>query len=472
MMHKAVAGALALLALGAIGAAYVVEQVGVTPRALAPYIEKRTSGHNPFIVKAGQASAGLLLQLDRGEPALPAALAVTLGAQPGAVGVDARGGIAVATPDALRAALAQANPGDTITLLPGVYRFGGAPLDVNRPGRAGLPIVVRAAQPGSAQLEFDLVEGFRVKAPYWRFENLAIRGVCAEDRYCEHAFHVVGAASHFVARNNTLTDFNAHIKINGEQGRFPDHGLIEQNTLTATRARQTSNPVTPIDLVAANGWTMRANLISDFLKGEGDMVSYGAFAKGGGSGNVFERNLVWCERNLHGPGQRVGLSLGGGGTGAAVCRDGRCITEQEQGIVRANLVMGCSDVGIYLNSAARSSVVDNTLLDTGGIDVRYATSSARLDGNLVDGPIRSRDSGLLHLEDNRSTALWQMFAGYHPVRSLFAAPASSDLAWRSGAPERASNALGGIDLCGAKRGRSAVYGAFDDFSGCLARQGR
>jgi len=472
MMRKAMAGAVALLALGAIGAAYVVEQVGVTPRALAPYIEKRISGHNPVIVKAGQVSAALLLRLDRGEPALPAALAVTLGAQPGAVGVDAAGAIMVATPDALRAALAQANPGDTITLLPGMYRFGGAPLDVNRPGRAGLPIVVRAAKPGSAQLEFDLVEGFRVKAPHWRFENLAIRGVCGEDRYCEHAFHVVGAASHFVARNNTLTDFNAHIKINGEQGRFPDDGLIEQNTLTATRVRQTSNPVTPIDLVAANGWTIRANLISDFIKGEGDMVSYGAFAKGGGSGNVFERNLVWCERTLRGPGQRVGLSLGGGGTGAAVCRDGRCITEQEQGILRANLVMGCSDVGIYLNSAARSSVVDNTLLDTAGIDVRFATSSARLDGNLVDGPIRSRDSGLRHLEDNRSTALWQMFAGYHPVRSLFEAPGSGDLAWRGGVPERDASAVGGIDLCGAKCGRSATYGAFDDFSGCLARQAR
>jgi len=473
MMRKSVAGALALLVLGAAGAAYLVERVGVTPRALAPYIEKRTSGHNPVIVKAGQVSAALLLRLDRGEAALPADFAITLGAQPAAVGVNAPGAIEVATPDALRAALAQANPGDTITLLPGVYRFGGAPLDVNRSGRASAPIVVRALKPGSAQLEFDLMEGFRVKAPHWRFENLAIRGVCAEDRYCEHAFHVVGAASHFVARNNTITDFNAHFKINGEQGRFPDDGLIEQNTLTATRVRRTSNPVTPIDLVAANGWIMRANVISDFIKGEGDLISYGAFAKGGGSGNVFERNLVWCERTLRGaPGQRVGLSLGGGGTGKEVCRDGRCITEQEQGTLRANLVLGCSDVGMYLNSAARSSVVDNTVLDTGGIDVRFATSSARLDGNLVDGPIRSRDNGLLHLEDNRSTPLWQLFAGYHPVRNLFAAPASGDLHWDGSAPGRASGATAGTDLCGAQRGKSAIYGAFDDFNSCLVNRAR
>ena len=52
------------------------------------------------------------------------------------------------------------------------------------------------------------------------------------------------------------------------------------------------------------------------------------------------------------------------------------------------------------------------------------------------------------------------------------APGSGDLAWRGGVPERDASAVGGIDLCGAKRGRSAVYGAFDDFSGCLARQGR
>jgi parallel beta-helix repeat protein len=469
MMRKAVVGALALLVVGAVGAAYLVEQAGVTPRALAPYIAKRTSGHNPIIVKAGEVTASTLLRLDRGEPALPLNLATTLGAQARAAGSDAPGAIDVATPAALRAALARAEPGDTITLLPGVYRFSDRPLDIDRPGRAGAPIVVRAGQPGSAQLEFAVMEGFRVKAPHWRFENLAIRGTCVEDRYCEHAFHVVGAARHFTARNNTITDFNAHFKINGESGRFPDNGLIEQNTLSATRVRQTRNPVTPIDLVAASGWTIRANVIDNFIKGEGDQISYGAFAKGGGSGNVFERNLIWCERTLRGaPGQRVGLSLGGGGTGKEVCRDGRCITEQEGSTLRANLVMGCSDVGMYLNSAARSTITDNTVLDTAGIDVRFATSSARLDGNLVDGPIRSRDNGLLHLEDNRSTPLWQLFAGYHPVRSLFLDAASGDLHWRGAAPERASGQAGGTDLCGAKRSSAVVYGAFGDFSACQA----
>ncbi|MFS2021327.1 right-handed parallel beta-helix repeat-containing protein, partial [Massilia sp. CT11-108] len=306
------------------------------------------------------------------------------------VGQDGAG-IQVATPEALRAALLQASPGDLITLAPGTYRFQGKSIDVPRPGRADAPIVVRAAQPGTVHIELETLEGFVVGAPYWRFENLNIDGVCRADDDCEHAFHVIGNGHHFASVNNTIRDFNAHIKINGAGGRFPDDGLIEHTTLTATRARATANPVTPVDLVAASGWTLRANLITDFAKRDGNQVSYGAFAKGGGRNNVFERNVVWCEQMLRGlPGQRVGLSLGGGGTGHEFCRDGRCITEQEGGTLRANLIVGCSDAGIYLNKAAGSKVFDNTLVDTTGIDVRYPASSAQVDGNLVDGPIRAR----------------------------------------------------------------------------------
>ena len=94
--------------------------------------------------------------------------------------------------------------------------------------------------------------------------------------------------------------------------------------------RDTANPVTPIDLVAASHWTIRGNLITDFIKGGGDRISYGAFAKGAGAHNVFEQNVVVCEAHAaRTPGQRVGLSLGGGGTGKPYCRDGRCIIEQE-----------------------------------------------------------------------------------------------------------------------------------------------
>jgi hypothetical protein len=465
------AGVIAIVSGGVLLAA--IDHAGHAPRTLAPYIEKRASGHNPAIEGIGRHVAAILNTLDRGSgTAAPPRLSLVAGAQVQPAGRDA-GGTPVTTPDALRAALSAAAPGDVITLAPGTYRFTGKGIDVARAGRADAPIVVRAARPGTVRIELETLEGFVVAAPYWRFENLDIRGVCRADDDCEHAFHVIGDGHHFASVNNTISDFNAHIKINGAGGRFPDDGLVEHTTLAETHVRATTKPVTPVDLVAASGWTLRASLISDFVKRDGNKVSYGAFAKGGGRNNVFERNVVWCEQNLRGQaGQRIGLSLGGGGTGREFCRDGRCITEQEGSVLRANLVVGCSDAGIYLNGASASKIVDNTLVDTTGIDVRYPASSAQLDGNLVDGPIRAREGGILHLGDNRATPLWRIYLGSHPVRSLFRAAASGDFSWRDGAPPRAEaddvdRPADAPDLCGKRRATPAVYGAFASFSDCL-----
>lgn len=463
---------LVLLIAAVVLAVSFIEQSGITPRALAPYIVKRTTGHNPAIVGAGQFVAAHLTTFDRGDAVPPSTRLIKLGAQPAGAPVrvapDGRE-IMVGSADDARRALGDAHAGDVITFLPGRYRFTGKSLVARGAGRADAPIVVRALVPGSVKLDFDMVEGVLVEAPYWRFENLTIDGVCSDDNDCEHAFHIVGAASHFAALNNTLVDFNAHFKINGANGRFPDAGLIESNTLTNTRARRTANPVTPIDLVAANGWMVRHNIISDFQKEQGDQVSYGAFFKGAGTQNVFEANLVWCEHTLRGrPGQRVGLSLGGGGTGKPYCRDGRCITEQERGEVRANLIVACSDVGIYLNNAAASIVNDNTLIDTAGIDVRFAGSSADIDGNLVDGGIRGRNGAVVREGDNRTAPVFYAYLGIHPARALLRDPLAGDFTWRGALPARDPDRLtrrSGARLCGPRAGLQA-YGAFDDFAAC------
>jgi hypothetical protein len=404
--------------LAAAGGLLYLQGQGITPRALAPYIEKRSSGHNALIEGAGRRIAAVLVGLDRGEPiplVLPPGFA---GAQPGAAGQDGGARKLVATGEEARRAIAAAAPGDVIVFLPGTYRLHGNAA-VNRAGEAGAPIVVRADRPGSVTIEFDAVEGFRVMAPYWRFENLTIRGACAQQENCEHAFHVVGGAHHFAAVNNTILDFNAHFKINAEDGRFPDAGLIESNTLADTAPRRTGAPVTPIDLVAANDWVIRRNLIADFIKAGGDRISYGAFAKGAGARTRFEHNAVLCEQRLRGyPGQRVGLSFGGGGTGKPYCRDRKCVTEQDQGVMQANLVASCSDVGIYVNAAAGTRLTGNTLVDTAGVDVRFPESSVAADGNVVDGSIRSRNGGRLHPGDNRETPIALSYLGYHPLRKL------------------------------------------------------
>ena len=313
---RLVASVLLISALAALGAAYLTEKIGVPPRLLAPYIEKRTSGHNPTIVRAGEMVGQILRINDRGAAMPIQARVFRIGAQPEASGKIAATGpqsvvVVASTVEAL-AAIAGASPGDVITFVPGTYHFAGGHIAANRPGTALRPITVRADQPGTVELEFAMIEGFLVSAPHWHFENLTILGACESHGACEHAFHVVGSADHFVARNNTITDFNSHFKINALGDKIPDDGVLEGNTLNNTSVRRTDSPINVIDLVAASNWLVRKNLITDFFKGEGNRTSYGGYAKGGGSNNVFENNIVLCEYRVRNPGAiTVGLSLGG-----------------------------------------------------------------------------------------------------------------------------------------------------------------
>ncbi|OWW20393.1 right-handed parallel beta-helix repeat-containing protein [Noviherbaspirillum denitrificans] len=463
---------LGLVAISGAGlAAFLIESIGVPPRALAPYIERRVSQHNPIIVKTGEWVASSLTSLDRGQQLEGLQSAMRVGAQPNSVlrtifGEPGGKTVRVESPGAAIIAIAQAQPGDVITFAPGTYRFSGQPTVVNKPGTQESRIVVRAAQPGTVTLELDNSEGFLVAAPHWTFENLVIRGVCKSHSSCEHAFHVVGDAHHFIARNNTIVDFNSHFKINGVDDKMPDEGIIESNTLTNTSIRQTENPVTPIDLVAASRWIIRHNMISDFIKGQSNRTSFGAFAKGAGSDNRFEQNVVICENNLKGAaGYRVGLSLGGGGTGRAYCRDRRCIMEQERGVIEANLIASCSDDGIYVNRSAGSKVIHNTLVDTGGIVVRFPESSADIEGNLVDGNIRSRDDGIVRKLDNIETSLTSTYIGLRPVRGLY--QPGQHFSWKGEPPRRTGSTKVPLDLCGEKRSATPAYGAFERFSSCL-----
>ena len=444
-----VAGVLVLIG-AAILLVTAVNRIDVPPRLLAPHLAHRASGHNAWTENAAIWLAGSLMRLDRGEVHSPVKAQWRIGAQQEATASSITGVqhvVPVTTTEQLVQALGQSRPGDVITLEPGTYPVGDIALAANRPGTAQAQITVRAVRPGTALIEVRGTEGFVISAPHWTLENLSIRGACEQHSDCEHAIHVVGGATQFVARNNTLTDFNAHIKINGQGERFPDRGMIEANTISNTVARRTSNPVTTIDLVAASGWTVRSNFIFDFAKAEGDRVSYGAFAKGGGSDNRFERNIVMCERrDRASAGWRIGLSLGGGGTAKEFCRDKTCLTEQDGAVIDSNLIVGCSDDGIYVNRSALSRIVHNTLLDTAGISVRFPQSSADVIANLVDGTIRARDDGLIHASGNQDTSMPRLYLGSHPVRELFRDVADLDLAWKN-EPARRSVHLG----CAASR---------------------
>jgi parallel beta-helix repeat protein len=462
---------LGVVAGGAM-AAVVLHQLGRTPREWAPYLQRRALRHRPLIVNTVDLVARWLIYADRLAVSEPFKLPASLGASVARSGPTPDGRLRlVSSLQGLSQAAASAKPGDVIQLEPGRYRFGGYSIRFDQPGTAAAPITVRAARLGDVVIESDGTETFHVAAPFWHFENLEMQGVCGDHSNCEHAIHVVGGATDVLIRNNRFLDYNAHLKINGEGGYFPDRGVVEGNTFTDTMPRATENPVTPIDLVAASDWHIRGNIIADFVRADDTKATYGAFVKGAGEGNVMERNLVVCEWKLRGvPGEHIGLSLGGGGTDLYARREqGRSGFEQIGGIIRDNVIASCDDDGIYLNRAARSIVDHNTLLDTAGVDARFVETSATVTANVVDGAVRMRDGASLRGQDNSEPYLMALFAGWHPQRASFNDPATLDLTWR-GSPDRLPDTDPRADLCGHQRGAQSAIGAFDDFSECLAGQ--
>ena len=352
--------------------------------------------------------------------------------------------------EALAAALRDAMPGEVLELAPGSYRLTRR-LDTGRAGTPAQPITLRAARPGSVTLEVDTVQALVASQPHWIFENLVWRGVCAQDGDCEHAFHVVGVARAVVLRNNRFEDFNAAVKVNGENGYWPDAGLLQFNTFSNRRARRTDKPVTPFDLVGASHWQVLDNRVERFVKAGGNGISFGIFVKGGGEGSRIERNLVVCTPEaVAQPGQRVGISLGGGGTDAASCRRKPCDAEHVNGIVANNIVAHCNDVGIDVFRSPGAIVAHNTLVNTMGVSVRDAPAHAKLLANLIEGRIHLRRGGTAEAADNTNAA---------SLANLLVDPDALDLRWRDiplmvPRPERVST-----EFCHRLRGPASPPGA-------------
>ena len=313
---------------------------------------------------------------------------------------EAQRQVDVTTQTELQAAINNAEAGDQIVLADGQY-LARHRLNSSTPGTAAMPVVVRAGNPHGATIVFrdasGIVEGFSVTHPHWTFEDLIVEGECDDHSRCEHAWHIAGDADHVVIRNNVARNFNAQIKANGvgmDRARvFPDHVLVEGNEFYNETVRMTDNPVTPIDVVGGRRWIVRANYIHDFAKGRGNGISYAAFLKGNGRDGLFECNIVACE-SLHRGQTRLGLSFGGGGSSPrGICEDQNCDIEHQNGIMRNNVVLHCpADVGIYINECMACSILHNTVYDSVGIHLRFATTQVVVEGNLVAGEIRDRDA--------------------------------------------------------------------------------
>lgn len=306
----------------------------------------------------------------------------------------------------LQRAFHQATAGDILLLSAGQYLLKGKRFQLKNPGTVAQPIRLMAESFGTVNIQMDSLEGLYLDQPFWVIRNLIFEGICQSDNSCEHAIHLTGNADNIFISNNRFINFNAHIKSNGKRQHFPDHVTISGNDFYNQSARNTNNPVTPIDVVGGNDWVIENNFIADFaLQQRGKFtVTYGAFLKGGGERGKISNNVVNCAWKL--PHQsfldiRIGLSLGGGGTGGAFYRKAGGNFEHNDGIIENNLIINCSnDVGIYLNKAAKSEVNNNILLNTLGIDIRFNTSTATLENNQYQGRIKARDGSFTRLKNN------------------------------------------------------------------------
>ncbi|WP_164013963.1 chondroitinase-B domain-containing protein [Pyxidicoccus trucidator] len=368
----------------------------------------------------------------------------------------------VANVSQLQSALASAQAGDEIVLADGTYDVN-QDLGCSAEGTASQPIVVRAANRHAARIRFNATEGFKVSGRYWTFDGLDLEGVCAQDSACEHAFHVTGHAENFVLRNSRLRNFNAQLKVNAVKNasgvfEMPHRGLIERNEVYDTRARNTGTPVTKLNIDTGDDWVVRENYIHDFAKAGG--ISYGAFMKSGGHRGVFERNLVICTKDAATGNTRIGLSFGGGGTGNAFCAPAfdasvTCDPEHSDGVLANNVIINCSDVGIYLNKAANTRVLFNTLIATTGVDFRFASSTGEAHGNVMSSVIRVRDTGSF----TAGTNLLNVASG--TWSTWYQAPLSGDLRIKGDVSQligaAAARASVTVDYCSRPRPTGAAY---------------
>ena len=238
---------------------------------------------------------------------------------------------------------------------------------------------------------------------------------------------------------------------------WPNDVLIEETEFFNADPRMTGNPVTPIDIVGGRRWIVRRNFIHDFQKLGADQVSYAAFLKGNSRDGLFEGNIVACHwTGSDTGGFRVGLSFGGGGSSPnSICEDSDCSIEHQNGRMVNNLIVNCSDVGIYLNEAMNCQVHHNTIYtldDAFGIDVRFVASTVELKNNLLNGPIRERDQGTAILGTNLERV------GRTALEAWFTDPGNFDFGLfgdGSSFIDRGETGAGVVsDFCG--NGRSAV----------------
>jgi hypothetical protein len=307
------------------------------------------------------------------------------------------------------------SPGKTILIAPGTYVLPRR-LALSTGGTAAAPVVLAAAgAPGSVVIDANgAEEAFLVNgASYLRIEGLTITGGAC------HAIKVDPPSTDVVIVNNRMYDNTRTSRLTDQVSAVKgDPGAarvtVENNLVEQTVSFGGDN-FQGIDCNAGVDWIVRGNTVRD-IRGIGVSGS-GIQFKSGSVGTVIENNLVVrCGLN--------GIVYGGFGNPAW----GKQTFEHVGGVVRNNVVVGCTDAGITAINTCDGKVVNNTLFNNGfNPDVRRPTRNLEYRNNILDRPIQFRD-GTTALQVNNVVLSKPADGGW------FVNAEGLDLRLRSGAP--------------------------------------
>lgn len=319
---------------------------------------------------------------------------------------------------ALRDAVREALPGDTIVVLPGDYFLPNTRLEQN--GARHAPITLRAAVPREASLWLGQGRTIEVHGEYWQIRDLDFQGFHGSGQ----ALRLGGAADHTLIEGNLFRNFDSAIRVDAKEAahRFPDNVSILRNVFANDTARNSRSAIVAIDVTGGRNWRISENFIADMAldRSGSERSSTGILLQGGAADALIDRNLIICEWH-HSGGQRMGLSLGGDGThrgrfdrrGMDACT-ADCPEVRDSRITN-NVILDCPDEpGVYLNKARDVLIANNTIFNAFGIQARFPETRVRTIDNVLSGTIWQRDNGMA-LSSNDLTTGWFDWANHLPA---------------------------------------------------------
>ena len=386
----------------------------------------------------------------------------------------------VGSADEILRAIANASPGDVITVREGSYDFSRL-IRVQNDGREDERIFLRAATAGTVTFNLSHIENFKIYAKFWVFENIRFFGDCDNGRDCEHAFHIVGDADDLIFRHNEIVNFASHVKLNGEvtgagpAKSFPDRTLFIGNFWHNTRYIQNNVPHNILNIDGGRDHVVRGNIFADYNTPESVPKSASAvYPKASTMGMLIEQNLIVCEKERTAGETARGIQLGDGAP-ASICdgdddQDGQgdCMEngQNQEAIVRNNIIMNCNNggsaAGIMVGSDRASHIAHNTVYNTGrrnaGFYIGHPDHDTFWRANILENGVNTNyaERALQETEN--------LMPSFEQMNGFFSAPMDGNFGLMDGADVTEQGLTDPAvlhDFCGYPRGERADRGAIE-----------